>query len=241
MRFLANGWLLLVSMVFLGACDSTSDEDAGNLAPQPTAGSGSVSTYLALGDSYTIGQSVAPEERWPMHLANLLSPEGIRVGEPRIIAQTGWTTANLLQQVKAQNLSGGYGLVSLMIGVNNQYQGRSLEEFRTQFKELLALSTQLAQKDPKNVVVLTIPDWGATPFGASYDRAYISAQVQKFNEVIKTEATTAGIKVIDIYDLSLMVSQNPSLLAPDGLHYSSLMHRQWAQRVLPEAKRILTD
>lgn len=229
-------------MVFLVACDSAGGDDADNLpAPQPPAGSGTVSTYLALGDSYTIGQSVPAQERWPLHLANLLSPEGIRVGEPRIIAQTGWTTANLLQQVKAQNLPGGYGLVSLMIGVNNQYQGRSLEEFRTQFKELLALSTQLAQKDPKNVVVLTIPDWGATPFGAGYDRAYISAQIQKFNEVIKTEATTAGIKVVDIYDLSLMVTQNPSLLAPDGLHYSGLMHRQWAQRVLPEAKKILTD
>jgi len=223
-----------VLVALLGACSS---DDAQTPSPDLPAGGGEA--YLALGDSYTIGQGVPAAERWPVHLARLLAAEGIQVGEPRIIAQTGWTTANLLQQAKAQNLPGGYRLVSLMIGVNNQFQGRSQEEFRTQFRELLALSTEKAQQDPRRVLVLTIPDWGATPFGARYDRPSVSAQVMAFNQVIKEEAAVKGITVVDIYDLSLLVRDSPSLLAPDGLHYSGLMHQQWAQRVLPEAKKVL--
>ncbi|ALJ01217.1 hypothetical protein DC20_04995 [Rufibacter tibetensis] len=225
----------------MAACSSSETEEEVTPTPNiPTTPSASGS-YLALGDSYTIGQGVAATERWPVYLANSLSGEGVKVGEPRIIAQTGWTTADLLQRVKTEKFDGGYGLVSLMIGVNNQYQGRSLEEFRTQFRELLTLSTALALKDPKNVLVLTIPDWGATPFGSSRDRASTSAQIKRFNEVIKAEATTAGITVIDVYDISLLVRETPAYLAPDGLHYSGLMHQRWAQMALPEAKKKLLE
>ncbi|WP_165864787.1 SGNH/GDSL hydrolase family protein [Rufibacter latericius] len=232
----------MTSLFFLAAC-SSSDTEEPEVTPSPKipdtpSASGS---YLALGDSYTIGQGVAATERWPVHLANFLSGEGVKVGAPRVIAQTGWTTADLLQRVKTEKFDGGYGLVSLMIGVNNQYQGRGLEEFRTQFKELLTFSTAIAMKDPKNVLVLTIPDWGATPFGSSRDQAYISAQIQKFNEVIKAEAAAAGITVIDVYEVSLLVKETPAYLASDGLHYSGLMHQRWAQMALPEAKKKLLD
>ncbi|MBC3538867.1 SGNH/GDSL hydrolase family protein [Rufibacter sediminis] len=242
MRLLFKLVLLYAGILFLGGCSTADTEEAENVpTPKIPASPSASATYLALGDSYTIGQSVPATERWPVYLANMLAQEGNAVGEPRIIAQTGWTTADLLQRVKAEKLDGGFGLVSLMIGVNNQYQGRSLEEFRAQFRELLSLSTTLGQKDPKNVVVLTIPDWGATPFGASRDQASISTQIKKFNEVIKAEAGAAGITVVDIYELSLQARESPALVAPDGLHYSGLMHQQWAQRVLPEAKKKLLD
>jgi lysophospholipase L1-like esterase len=242
MRHLSRVLLFFAGILFLAACSSSETEEAEDVpSPKIPASPTANASYLALGDSYTIGESVPATERWPVHLASMLVPEGITVGEPRIIAQTGWTTANLLQQVKSQNFAGGYGLVSLMIGVNNQYQGRSLEEFRGQFKELLTLSTAIARNDAKNVLVLTIPDWGATPFGADRDRAAVSAQIKRFNDVIKAEAQAAGITVIDVYDLSLAVKDSPQLLAPDGLHYSGAMHRLWAQRVLPEARKILLD
>lgn len=203
------------------------------------------STYLALGDSYTIGQGIAAEGRWPVHLASLLvSLKKINVGDPRIIARTGWTTGDLLAHLKTQNLPNDFGLVSLQIGVNNQYRGYisgtfNLEPFRTEFKTLLATSIQFAQKNPKNVVVLTIPDWGATPYGNGQNRALISEQIKQYNAVILAEATSAGVAVVDVYDLSLKVSQNAALVASDGLHYSSQMHLEWAQRVLPVAATIL--
>lgn len=242
MYFLSRLVLFFAGILFLAGCSSSGKEEVENTPTPKIPSSPSASTaYLALGDSYTIGQGVAATERWPVYLANMLGAEGVKVGEPRIIAQTGWTTANLLQRVKSEKFDGDFGLVSLMIGVNNQYQNRSLEEFRMQFKELLALSTKLAQNDPKNVLVLTIPDWGATPYASGWDRAYITAQIKKFNDVIKAETVVAGITVIDIYDMTLAVKESPQLLAPDGLHYSGLMHQLWAQQALPEAKKKLLD
>ncbi len=224
------------------ACSSSDSEEAVVMpAPQVPSAPTPSNAYLALGDSYTIGQGVAEKERWPVYLANALEQGGIKVGEPRIIARTGWTTADLLYAVKSANLTKNYGLISLMIGVNNQFQGRSLEEFRGQFRELLTISKELAQRNARNVLVLTIPDWGATPFATGSDRAKISEQIQKFNEVIKTEAQAAGSTVIDVYDLSLLVKDAPNLLAPDGLHYSGLMHQRWAERAYPEARKILQD
>ncbi|KAA6435339.1 SGNH/GDSL hydrolase family protein [Rufibacter glacialis] len=239
MRPIPRILIFVTSLFFLSACSSLDTEEEVTPSPTIPPSPGTSGSYLALGDSYTIGQGVAATERWPVHLANYLSGEGVKVGEPRIIAQTGWTTADLLQRVKSEKFDRGYELVSLMIGVNNQYQGRSLEEFRTQFRELLSLSTAIALKDPTNVFVLTIPDWGGTPFGSSRDQAYVSSQIKKFNEVIKAEAAAAGITVIDVYEVSLLVKETPSYLAPDGLHYSGFMHQRWAQMALPEAKKKL--
>lgn len=231
-----------VSVILLFFCavafSCSSDDEVGlediEKIPLPAA-----STFLALGDSYTFAQGIPEAGRWPVHLSSLLSKEGIEVGMPLVIARTGWTTSDLLQYLRTVSLANDYGLVSLQIGVNNQYQGQSLTTFRTEFAMLLSRSVAFAKGDPKRVVVLTIPDWGVTPFANGQSRQQISAQIQSFNQVISEEAAKAGIAVVDVYDLSLQVTQTPSLLAPDGLHYSSQMYLQWAQRVLPQAKSIL--
>ncbi|MGV3540333.1 MAG: SGNH/GDSL hydrolase family protein [Rufibacter sp.] len=236
-RVLSSLLFLFVSLVVFSSCKESEDElDEIMNKPLPAS-----AKFLALGDSYTIGEGVATKDRWPAQLSGLLSQQNIEVGEPLVIARTGWTTGDLLRQLRSVSIPSDYGLVTLQIGVNNQYQGRSLDEFRNDFKSLLIISTTLASKDPKNVLVLTIPDWGATPFAAGQNRTLISTQIKQFNDVIKAEAAKAGIAVGEVDDLSLQVQQNPSYLAPDQLHYSGLMYQQWAQRVLPAAKTIVLN
>ena len=133
--------------------------------------------YLALGDSYTIGEGVAPEGRWPEQLVARLRSKGVSIREPEIIAQTGWTTDELSAAITARNPHGPYALVSLLIGVNNQYRGRSVQEYRTQFLSLLHAAISLAGRDTGRVIVLSIPDWGVTPFAEGRDRAAIAAAI----------------------------------------------------------------
>lgn len=234
MRISSVLFLLLCLVGF--SCQTTDIEDKIAAIPLPDA-----SRFLALGDSYTVGQGVTEKETWPMHLSNLLSKDGIALGEPLIIAQTGWTTGDLLRRLKSMSLPHDYSMVSLQIGVNNQYQGRSIDEFRTEFRNLLVISKNLAQKNPENVLVLTIPDWGATPAGANRNRTQISEEIKRFNDVIYDEAGKMGIAVGNVNDLSLLVNQTPTLLASDGLHYSGSMYQKWAERVLPLAKTILAE
>ncbi|MFC6997272.1 SGNH/GDSL hydrolase family protein [Rufibacter roseus] len=229
--------LILLLLCFVGFSCQTSDiEEEIAAIPLPDS-----AKYLALGDSYTIGQGVSSNQTWPMHLSNQLSQGGVGVGEPLIIAQTGWTTGDLLRQLKNMSLPNDYSMVSLQIGVNNQYQGRSIEEFRREFRALLTVSKNHAQNNAKNVLVLTIPDWGATPFAASQNKTQISVQIKQFNDVIYDESGKMGIAVGNVNDLSLQASTTPTLLASDGLHYSGSMYEKWAERVLPLAKTILAD
>lgn len=236
MRQLSNFLFLFVSLAF-ASCQSTDDplNEALN-SPLPAS-----AKFLALGDSYTKAEGITPNGRWTTQLSQLLSQENIEVGEPLVIAESGWTTADLLKRLRSVSIPNDYGMVTLQIGVNNQFQGRSLDEFKNEFKTLLSISTTLAQKNPKNVLVLTIPDWGATPFAAGRNRAQITAQVKAFNDVIKAEAAAKGVAVADVNDLSLLVLQSPDMLAPDQLHYSSKMYLQWAQRALPSAKAIVNE
>lgn len=193
--------------------------------------------YLALGDSYTIGEGVSPAERWPVQLAALLRRQGITVGEPEIIARTGWTVAELSAGMDAAAPQGPYDLVTLLIGVNDQYRGADPEAYRPAFARMLARATALAGGDTRRVVVLSIPDWGVTPFArqSGRDPARIAAEIDRFNIVNRQEAEKAGIRFVDITPLSRRAGEEAGLLAPDGLHYSGAMYGEWAGVVLPVA------
>ena len=192
--------------------------------------------FLALGDSYTIGERVRPEERWPVQLAALLRAAGVPVTEPEIIATTGWTTDELAAGIDRANPRGPYDLVSLLIGVNNQYRGWSEEEYRAQFVALLQRAIGFADGRPSRVLVLSIPDWGVTPFAEGRDRAAIAIAIDRFNAINREEAARADAAYVDITPIS---RQNAALIADDGLHPSGAMYAEWAKAALPVARAAL--
>lgn len=196
--------------------------------------------FLALGDSYTIGESVSEDERWPAQLIRLLHHGRLDIGEPAIIAKTGWTTDELNEAIDRENPHGAFDIVSLLIGVNNQYRGRSAQEYRREFSGLLQHSIGFAGGTASHVIVLSIPDWGVTPFADGKDRTRISTEIDSFNRVNREEATRAGAKYVDVTPVSRKALNDPSLIASDGLHPSGRMYAEWARLVLPLATMILT-
>ena len=204
-----------------------------------------VTGFLALGDSYTIGEGVEPDGRWPAQLAHRLGGEGFAIGEPRIIATTGWTTDELDAGIDAARAVAPIGrdqaLVSLLIGVNNQYRGRPLDEFGAQFAALLRRAIAFAGDEPRRVLVLAIPDWGVTPFASAQarDRTQVATQIDAFNAVCQEHAAHAGAHWIDIAPLSRARGGEPAMLVEDGLHYSAAMYALWAQLALPTAAAVV--
>jgi len=196
---------------------------------------GNALRFLALGDSYTIGERVAPDQRWPVQLAQRLREQGLDLDAPTIVATTGWTTAQLSAGITAADLDDAYDLVSLQIGVNNQYQGRSPAEYRQEFASLLARAIALAGDDPARVIVLSIPDWGVTPFAAGRDRAAIRAEIDAFNAINRQVAQAAGVRYVDVTPISRQAAADDALLAPDGLHPSGQMYAAWVDLVYPVA------
>jgi acyl-CoA thioesterase I len=191
-------------------------------------------TYLALGDSYTKGQSVPLAESFPYLLRDRLNTEPfIQVVQTNVIAQTGWTTTNLLDAI-AQVPTQQYDLVTLLIGVNNQYQGKSITEYSEEFVRCLQKAIEFAGSDTSRVVVLSIPDYGYTPFGAS-NKAYISAQIDAFNLVNKHITDSLGISYVDITPISR--SDFPDLVASDGLHPSGKQYKLWVDQLYTIAKQ----
>jgi lysophospholipase L1-like esterase len=193
--------------------------------------------YLALGDSYTIGEKVAPTERWPVQLAAALRGAGAKVVDPEIIATTGWTTDELKAGIAARDPKGPYELVTLLIGVNNQYRGRSSEQYRGEFRALLAQAIGFADGKAARVVVVSIPDWGVTPFAEGKDRAAIGAAIDTFNAIGRDEATAAGAAFVDITPTSR--ERHASWEASDGLHPSGAQYTAWTRLILPAAQRAL--
>lgn len=179
--------------------------------------------YLALGDSYTIGESVAEEERWPNQLADML-----KIDRPKIIATTGWRTDDLKSAIISANLKNEYDLVSLLIGVNNQYQGKSSAQYEIEFEDLLKRAIQLAKGKSKNVFVVSIPDYGFTPFGKAKQET-ISLQLDEFNKINKQIAEKYRIQYFNITDISRKGLNDPTLVAADGLHPSGKMYTQWVE------------
>lgn len=186
---------------------------------------------LALGDSYTIGESVAEDQRWPLQLMHALKKRQYISESPLIIATTGWRTDELKRAVETRNLPKDYDLVSLLIGVNNQYQGRSIEEYEREFSQLLTIAIEHARGDKSRVFVLSIPDYGFTPFGIQKQKT-ISKEIDAFNAVNKNITEKSGVTYIDITDLTRRGLEDPELVAHDGLHPSGKMYTLWVSRIL---------
>lgn len=188
-------------------------------------------SYLALGDSYTIGESVNESERWPNQLAQALIKKGVTVSQPKIIATTGWRTDNLKDAIIKADLKNNYDLVSLLIGVNNQYQGKPADQYAVEFEDLLKTAIQLAKGKPTNVFVVSIPDYGYTPFGLAKKEA-ISKQLDEFNAINKKISKKYKVVYYNITDISRKGLEEPSLVAPDKLHPSGKMYTLWTERIL---------
>ncbi len=188
-------------------------------------------SYLALGDSYTIGESVPEAGRWPMQLAAALRERGVAIADPRIIATTGWTTDELSAAMDAAEPLGAFDFVSLLIGVNNQYRGRNVGEYRIEFADLLDRAIALAGQRPQRVLVLSIPDWGTTPFGqaSGRDTADIARQLDAYNAAAADECDARGVTFVDITPLSRAPDAG---VADDGLHPNATQYTAWTTEAL---------
>ncbi|AQG82687.1 lysophospholipase [Spirosoma montaniterrae] len=204
------------------------------------------SDYLALGDSYTIGEGALEVERWPVQLAGLLRDSGTAISNPDIIAHTGWTTAELQEAIEKSGNQKTYELVSLLIGVNNQYRGQSRARYRAEFRALLQTAIQFAGGRASRVFVLSIPDWGVSPFASDRDRAKIAQEIDQFNAIAQEECRRAAVAFVDITPTTRRAASEPtpgvdSQFTSDGLHYSGKQMRQWAELALPVVSRLLVS
>lgn len=199
-----------------------------------------VHSFLVLGDSYTIGEGVPPDERWPVQLATRLRDEGVEIADPHIIAATGWTTDELSAAMDAASFAPPYDLVTLLIGVNNQYRGRPTDEYRAQFRALLQRAIKLAGGNAGHVIVVSIPDWGVTPFAAreGRDASVVAREIDAFNTVACEEAWDTGAHWVDVTTISRAPASRGELVA-DGLHPSGAQYARWAEAILQAARVVL--
>lgn len=215
-------------LIFLFACGKK--ETASSVPVQPPAAT--VYTWLVLGDSYSIGQGVTEAERFPAQTVSLLLQQGLAFQQPTYIATTGWTTGNLQNAINSINPN-PHTIVSLLIGVNDQYTSRDTTGYRQRFTQLLTKSIELARGKKQNVFVLSIPDYSVTPFAASNDTARIRLELDWFNNINRNVTDAYGCRYLDITAASREARYNRTLLASDGLHPSGLLYKQWADRLAP--------
>ena len=196
-------------------------------------------TYLALGDSYTIGTSVTEADRYPVQTTTILKVQGINMSGTEIIATNGWTTADLMNAVNTRPATDTFDVVSLLIGVNNQYQGRTLTEYKQQFTTLLQRSIQFAKNKPSHVFVISIPDYSVTPFARGRNLKEIAAEIDMFNDANKTIADSYKVNYLYITDESRKAAKDPSLIASDSLHFSGKEYEVWSYKLAPMMKAVL--
>ncbi|RYY44793.1 MAG: SGNH/GDSL hydrolase family protein [Chitinophagaceae bacterium] len=212
----------------------------GPIGPTPPGDTSLVyRSYLALGDSYTIGTSVSSTERFPVQTTIKLNALGLPTQPAEIIATNGWTTSNLLNALNNTSLANNYDFVSLLIGVNNQYQGRSQEEYRNQFSTLLTKAIAYARGNKNRVFVLSIPDYSVTPFAAGSDTVRISDEIDQFNAINKEISLQMGVQYIDITPISRSGRTDATMQAGDGLHPSGKQYEKWASVLAPRMKAAL--
>jgi len=189
------------------------------------------SSWLALGDSYTIGESVPLHDSFPYQAVQLLRKAGLAFHAPEIVAKTGWTSFELAEHILHTKLNESYDIVTLMIGVNNQYRELAPEEFQSDFAFLLRKAIHLSGEQPGRVIVLSIPDWGATPFAAKKDSRKIADDIDRFNVICENYAGQMKTHYINITEDTRKAKKDASLLAADQLHYSGKEHAIWAEKV----------
>lgn len=192
--------------------------------------------FLALGDSYTIGEGVAEHDRWPGQLARALAGRGLEV-DVELIAQSGWTADELEAAITRRSPIGPFDFVTLLIGVNNQYRGMMATEFQPQFRSLFERAIALAGGRSGRVVTIGIPDWGVTPFNTQRDRAHVTHEIDAYNGLICSEAAARGARFVDIVDLS---RADPGAVVADGLHPTASMYARWVARIVPVAAEVLS-
>jgi lysophospholipase L1-like esterase len=188
-------------------------------------------TYLALGDSYTIGEQVPAEESFPMQLVLLLRSRGYKIADPKIVAKTGWTTDELESGITKAELLTHYDWVTLLIGVNNQYRGRSVDEYQNEFRALLQRALSFAGGRKDHVLVLSIPDWGVTPFAEGRDRSQIAFEIDAYNAAAASICLEESIRFIPITEGTREAGSDLSLITGDGLHPSGKEYRRWAEKL----------
>jgi lysophospholipase L1-like esterase len=228
-------YLIILNLTILSGCNKQLMDASVTNTTVATAIKGPF-TYLALGDSYTIGESVPQLQSFPYQLTNLLNEYFVKVTTPTIIATTGWTTDNLINAIAQSNLHGNtYDLVTLLIGVNDQYQGLSQSNYRIKFAQVLHTAISFAKGDTSRVFVLSIPDYGVTPFATGRGKL-ISPEIDQFNAINKDESLKAGVYYVDITPITKQVATDPSLVAADGLHPSGKMYGLWVNLLEPVVK-----
>jgi len=195
-------------------------------------------SYLALGDSYTVGEGVSTSESFPYQLVDKLRRDSISLATPKIIARTGWTTDELQAAIDKENLPKNFDLVTLLIGVNNQYRNYAIGQYRLEFRKLLQQAIMFAGDNKARVVVLSIPDWSVTPFAKNSGRspADIAEAIDAFNSVNKEETAAVGVSYIDITPVSRKAASDRSLIAADGLHPSDKMYADWVELITAQLK-----
>ena len=225
--------IILLSLFF--SCNKKTVAPTVSVPPTITP----AKTYLALGDSYTIGQSVSANERFPAQTVSLLKQQGINLNDPVYIAQTGWTTSNLQSAIINQNPPSTFDVVSLLIGVNDQYQGMDTSGYALRFTQSLEKAIQLAGGKKSNVFVLSIPDYSATPFVAPVNKSKVSVEINWFNAINKRITESYNVNYTDITPSTREAATNTALVANDNLHPSGLEYKKWADMLAPKMRTVL--
>lgn len=198
-------------------------------------------SYLALGDSYTIGEQVASQDNFPHQTVDLLRKQHIEVADPMIIATTGWTTDELAHSIMEHNIKETFSFVTLLIGVNNQYRGRSVENYRQEYEQLLNKAIAFAKDKPQHVFVLSVPDWGVTPFAEGRDRAQVAKEIDEYNAAKKDITLAHRCHYIEITESTRQNGKDAAYLAGDGLHPSGKEYGIWAERLAKEVESELKN
>ena len=208
------------------------DDLSDNLIVEDNLNTPSESPYsfIALGDSYTIGEGVNEDERWPNQFVDVAYESGVDFDQPMIIAETGWKTYDLLNAINQTNFTKKYDYISLLIGVNNQFNSRPIDEFEEDLNKLMDEMKRIKKNDG-SIIIISIPDWGYTPFGESSDMSDISEQINLFNSSLRKFATTNGLKYVDVTEISRRGINEPDLITNDNLHPSGIMYLEWAKKI----------
>jgi lysophospholipase L1-like esterase len=234
-------FLIFILTVFVSCASKTMDDVTKNdqISPAVVPPAGSGFTYLALGDSYTIGEAVPAAQSFPYQLSAALNKQQLATAAPTIIARTGWTTDELIRAISAQGLQQKFDIVTLLIGVNNQYRHYNINTYRSEFVQLLNTALNYAGGNRKRVFVLSIPDWGFTPFAQGQDTAQISGEISQYNAINKEESEKAGVAYVNITPISQQAAADVSLIAADGLHPSGKMYSLWTDLLSAEVLKKL--